>query len=247
MGKQIIEAVLKKDIGLFFKLAFERPGAKIKIKANKIPRMDLFGLQKSDPYLMIYEIKNGKKVFRGKTNIIQNDSDPEWEPLDIKVKSFRSKLLFEVYDEDKNSHDDFICSFQTRIGNMESGSMYECLPKNTNWISKLFKFQQTEIPMIVVDDIEKSGSLAVQVLAVLVLAVIGLLYAFSMIDQNGDGSITSKELGTVMRYTGRNFTKADLQKIVNEVDEDGNGSIEFPEVLSLMARKMKDTTRNLST
>ncbi len=29
--------------------------------------------------------------------------------------------------------------------------------------------------------------------------------------------------------------------MINEVDVDGNGSIDFPEFLSLMARKMKDT------
>ena len=28
--------------------------------------------------------------------------------------------------------------------------------------------------------------------------------------------------------------------MINEVDADGNGTIDFPEVLSLMARKMKD-------
>ena len=29
--------------------------------------------------------------------------------------------------------------------------------------------------------------------------------------------------------------------MINEVDTDGNGIIDFPEFLSLMARKMKDT------
>merc|ERR1712176_1003266 len=34
---------------------------------------------------------------------------------------------------------------------------------------------------------------------------------------------------------------AELQDMINEVDADGNGTIDFPEFLSLMARKMKDT------
>jgi len=29
--------------------------------------------------------------------------------------------------------------------------------------------------------------------------------------------------------------------MINEVDADGNGTIDFPEFLSLMARKIKDT------
>ena len=31
--------------------------------------------------------------------------------------------------------------------------------------------------------------------------------------------------------------------MINEVDADGNGTIDFPEFLTMMARKMKDTDR----
>lgn len=53
------------------------------------------------------------------------------------------------------------------------------------------------------------------------------------------GTITTKELGTVMRSLGQNPTEAELQDMINEVDADGNGTIDFPEFLNLMARKMK--------
>lgn len=65
--------------------------------------------------------------------------------------------------------------------------------------------------------------------------------AFSLFDKDGDGTITNKELGTVMRSLGQNPTEAELQDMVNEVDADGNGTIDFPEFLTMMARKMKDT------
>lgn len=64
--------------------------------------------------------------------------------------------------------------------------------------------------------------------------------AFSLFDKDGDGSITTKELGTVMRSLGQNPTEADLQDMINEVDVDGNGTIDFPEFLTMMARKLKD-------
>ncbi|PON23160.1 AP-1 complex subunit gamma-1 [Trichoderma gamsii] len=65
--------------------------------------------------------------------------------------------------------------------------------------------------------------------------------AFSLFDKDGDGQITTKELGTVMRSLGQNPSESELQDMINEVDADNNGSIDFPEFLTMMARKMKDT------
>ena len=56
----------------------------------------------------------------------------------------------------------------------------------------------------------------------------------------GDGTITTKELGTVMRSLGQNPTEAELQDMINEVDADGNGTIDFPEFCTLMVR-LSDT------
>lgn len=53
---------------------------------------------------------------------------------------------------------------------------------------------------------------------------------------DGDGTITTRELGTVMRSLGQNPTEAELQDMINEVDADGNGTIDFPEFLTMMAR-----------
>lgn len=43
-----------------------------------------------------------------------------------------------------------------------------------------------------------------------------------------------------MRSVGQNPTDVELQDMINEVDADGNGTIEFSEFLTLMAKKMHD-------
>lgn len=42
-----------------------------------------------------------------------------------------------------------------------------------------------------------------------------------------------------MRNLGQNPTEEALRQMINEVDADGSGTIDFPEFLTLMARKMK--------
>lgn len=42
------------------------------------------------------------------------------------------------------------------------------------------------------------------------------------------GEITTKELGTVMRSLGQNPSESELQDMINEVDSDNNGTIDFP-------------------
>ena len=54
-------------------------------------------------------------------------------------------------------------------------------------------------------------------------------------------TVATEELGTVMRSFGQNLTEAELEDMINEVDADGDGTIDFPELLSLTTRKMKDT------
>jgi Ca2+-binding EF-hand superfamily protein len=44
-----------------------------------------------------------------------------------------------------------------------------------------------------------------------------------------------------MRSLGQNPTEAELQDMINEVDVDGNGTIDFDEFLAMMAKKFQDT------
>merc|ERR1712025_678246 len=55
---------------------------------------------------------------------------------------------------------------------------------------------------------------------------------FSFFDRDGGGTITSVELGQVMRTFGWNPTEGDLQEMIGEIDQDGNGCITFNEFVT---------------
>lgn len=65
-----------------------------------------------------------------------------------------------------------------------------------------------------------------------------------MFDKDGDGTITTKELGTVMRSLGQNPTEAELQDMINEVDADGESRIYFTLKLSyILGGKLNSVER----
>ncbi|XP_038220730.1 calmodulin-A-like isoform X2 [Zerene cesonia] len=63
--------------------------------------------------------------------------------------------------------------------------------------------------------------------------------AFMLFDKDEDGTITMAELGVVMRSLGQRPTETELRDMVKEVDQDGNGTIEFNEFLQMMSKKMR--------
>lgn len=63
---------------------------------------------------------------------------------------------------------------------------------------------------------------------------------FSFFDRDGGGTITSVELGQVMRTFGWNPTEGDLNEMIGEIDQDGNGCITFNEFVALMTKNVHD-------
>ncbi|KAL4874478.1 hypothetical protein BJY04DRAFT_203850 [Aspergillus karnatakaensis] len=64
---------------------------------------------------------------------------------------------------------------------------------------------------------------------------------FAVFDKDGTGDITATELGEVMRSLGQNPTDTELQDIIDELDVDRTGTIDFDEFLVMMSRKVKDS------
>jgi len=62
--------------------------------------------------------------------------------------------------------------------------------------------------------------------------------AFQLFDKNGDGFISAKELGVLMRTLGRNPTEDEIMNIMNEIDVDHNGKLDFSEFTIMMKDKL---------
>merc|ERR1712028_255422 len=62
--------------------------------------------------------------------------------------------------------------------------------------------------------------------------------AFSLFDSDASGMIDIRELKAAMRALGFEVKNEELKKMVADVDNDGNGTIEFTEFLGMMTAKM---------
>jgi Ca2+-binding EF-hand superfamily protein len=86
-------------------------------------------------------------------------------------------------------------------------------------------------------DLDHSGSVDFDEFKTLMIARQGdrrsrLKLAFGIFDKDGSGRITAEEMSSVMSQVG--LTKAELDEMIKEVDEDGNGSIDFAEFCKLV-------------
>lgn len=59
--------------------------------------------------------------------------------------------------------------------------------------------------------------------------------AFRLFDKDGDGSISTEELGTVMRNLGQFPSMDELNQMLKEIDIDGDGTFSFEEFVQVMA------------
>ncbi|CAM9293234.1 unnamed protein product [Rangifer tarandus platyrhynchus] len=68
--------------------------------------------------------------------------------------------------------------------------------------------------------------------------------AFSLFDKDGDGTITTKESGTVMRSLGHvmtnlgeKLTDEEVDEMIREADIDGDGQVNYEEFVQMMTAK----------
>ncbi|MFS7975168.1 putative EF-hand domain-containing protein [Helianthus anomalus] len=66
--------------------------------------------------------------------------------------------------------------------------------------------------------------------------------AFSMIDKDSDGLISTDDLIGVIQTLNEHATNEEVQEMMHEVDANEEGTIDFHEFLSIMSKRMKVST-----
>ena len=62
---------------------------------------------------------------------------------------------------------------------------------------------------------------------------------FNLVDADKGGSISSDELSHLMTTLGIQTTPEELAEMIAEIDQDGNGDIDFDEFVQVMSRKVQ--------
>jgi len=60
--------------------------------------------------------------------------------------------------------------------------------------------------------------------------------AFDMFDKEGKGVIATNMIASILRSLGQTFEDNDLAALIDDIDEDGSGELEFEEFASLAGR-----------
>jgi calmodulin len=64
---------------------------------------------------------------------------------------------------------------------------------------------------------------------------------FNLVDRDGGGSITASELGELMDTLGIDASPEEIEAMIKEIDQDGDGDIDFEEFVAVMSRKVNAT------
>ena len=64
--------------------------------------------------------------------------------------------------------------------------------------------------------------------------------AFDGIDKNGDGTVSTSELGTLTKSMGMDLDDAELEALIKKSDLNGDGTLAFSEICTLVAREIEN-------
>ena len=62
--------------------------------------------------------------------------------------------------------------------------------------------------------------------------------AFDMFDKDGGGTISANEIVKIMKNFGYPIKKSEAQKMISDIDDNGDGEIDFEEFVTLMEKQI---------
>ena len=65
-----------------------------------------------------------------------------------------------------------------------------------------------------------------------------------MFDTDGNGTLCIEELKSVMDSLGQDVTEDEIREMIGNLDTTNSGTIDFPEFLTMMSRKMSHSDLN---
>ncbi|EER11868.1 calmodulin, putative [Perkinsus marinus ATCC 50983] len=66
--------------------------------------------------------------------------------------------------------------------------------------------------------------------------------AFDIFDEGRSGTIDSEDFQTLLKMFGLRLTEQEISQLLQEIDQDESGRIEFDKLLSVLATNMQETT-----
>merc|ERR1712010_57764 len=64
---------------------------------------------------------------------------------------------------------------------------------------------------------------------------------FNLVDSDGSGEISREELGELISTLGLKASQEELDRMIDEIDKDGDGTIDFNEFCSVMSHRVSQT------
>lgn len=170
------------------------------------------------------ETTNGKNLIKSRNS--SSESPSLLLPRSARMSTSTSELTEDVESESDRyslSDDDYIFGDENenKSSKKEKGEANE---QNINYLQQASKYEEEVI---------KSAKLSPD-------QIREIKEAFHVFDNNGDGCITATELKKLVTSLGYNITEAELMDMMNQIDSDGNGAIDFPEFLTLMTKNLED-------
>uniref|UniRef100_A0ABI7Y1G5 Calneuron 1 n=1 Tax=Felis catus TaxID=9685 RepID=A0ABI7Y1G5_FELCA len=158
-------------------------------------------------------------------------SPAAWPPFLSSVQTLQTSCLKtgSVYREAGPQHPSWLLDVSTRSN--ESNTVREKMPFHHVTAGLLYKGNYLNRSLSAGSDSEQLANISVEELD-------EIREAFRVLDRDGNGFISKQELGMAMRSLGYMPSEVELAIIMQRLDMDGDGQVDFDEFMTILGPKL---------